>query len=445
MHRTAGWIAIVMLVTPVRAASAQTAVSLSLDDALRRAVEQSPRLADVRARQAGASATVTSRAAAKLPAVTTSASYVRTNHVVPFGFTSVSGPSTVVFPDLPNNYRARAEMTVPLYTAGRADALVESARREAEAVGADQRAIEQDVRLEVIRAYWALVTARQNIAVFERGLERTDAYVTDVRSRVEAGVVSPSDLLSAQALRARQAVRVVQARNAAASAEIDLARLTGVPAGQPILTTTDVAAPMRASEALVGQSADVLVQRAIAGRAEHAGLEQRRAAALATAHAARAAVKPTLGALAAVEPSRPNQRFVPRTDEWKLSWDLGVTVSWPLFDGGRAKADAAVASAQADAVTARLADLDALVAADVRQRLLDVDSGRAALAASDEAVTAATEARRVVEERYRAGVATSTDVLDAQVALLESELERTLLQAALRVNEARLLRALGGV
>ena len=65
---------------------------------------------------------------------------------------------------------------------------------------------------------------------------------------------------------------------------------------------------------------------------------------------------------------------------------------------------------------------------------------RAALAASGEAVAAATEARRVLEERFTAGVATSTDVLDADVALLEAELERTRLAAALRLSEARLVR-----
>ena len=57
---------------------------------------------------------------------------------------------------------------------------------------------------------------------------------------------------------------------------------------------------------------------------------------------------------------------------------------------------------------------------------------------------AASEARRVVEERFRAGVATSTDVLDAQVAALDAEVEHTRLQASLRLTEARLLRAMGG-
>jgi outer membrane protein TolC len=72
-----------------------------------------------------------------------------------------------------------------------------------------------------------------------------------------------------------------------------------------------------------------------------------------------------------------------------------------------------------------------------------VQSARAALDASADAVTAATEARRVVGERFDVGVATNTDRLEAEVAEREAELERTRLAAALRVAEARLLRAVG--
>jgi outer membrane protein TolC len=51
----------------------------------------------------------------------------------------------------------------------------------------------------------------------------------------------------------------------------------------------------------------------------------------------------------------------------------------------------------------------------------------------------------VLGERFNAGVATPTDVLDAQTALLQAELERTQISAALRLGEARLLRAIGGL
>ena len=59
------------------------------------------------------------------------------------------------------------------------------------------------------------------------------------------------------------------------------------------------------------------------------------------------------------------------------------------------------------------------------------------------AVRAAVEASRVVDERFAAGVATSTDRLDAQVALLQADLDRTLAIANARLAEARLARALG--
>ena len=55
----------------------------------------------------------------------------------------------------------------------------------------------------------------------------------------------------------------------------------------------------------------------------------------------------------------------------------------------------------------------------------------------------AAEARRVLAERFGAGVATNTDVLDAQVALLQAELDRTRALANAQLAAARLDRALG--
>ena len=79
----------------------------------------------------------------------------------------------------------------------------------------------------------------------------------------------------------------------------------------------------------------------------------------------------------------------------------------------------------------------------MRQRTSELESSRAAIDAAEDAVRAATEASRVVGDRFNAGVATSTDRLDAQVALLQAELDRTQAIANARLAEARLARALG--
>ncbi len=438
-------IGIGLAMTVSRALHAQTgAVTLSLDDAIARGRQTAPRVAEAQARREAADATLTSREALKLPSLTTSAGYQRTNHVDEYGIPQAGGGTRIIFPDIPNNYRGRADASMPLYTGGRADALIHAASLDRNAAEADTRTAEADVTLDVARAYWTLVTARESTRVVEQGLVRLDAYVSDVKSRFDAGFLPPNDVLSAQAQRARQAVALIQAKNAAAIAEADLSRLIGLDLDTTIITSTPLLTPLPAAASLLSISTVALAEHARAGRSERDALTSRADAARASGVAAVAASKPQVGVAAGFEESRPNARIVPRVDEWRSSWEAGVSVTWQLFDGGKARADRAVAAAQATALERRRDDFDAMLGVELRQRRMDIDAGRAALAASAEAVSASTEARRVVEERFRAGVATSTDVLDAQSALLEAELEQTRLAATLRLNEARLVRAAGG-
>ena len=166
------------------------------------------------------------------------------------------------------------------------------------------------------------------------------------------------------------------------------------------------------------------------------GAEERQKAALTTR-------KPTVALAGGFDYAKPNRRIFPITNLWEESWDVGVNVNWNFFDFGRAKSQAAEAAAVVTATRERIAEFDEVVSADIRQRLLDIESSHAMVRAANDAVRSAGEARRVVMDRFNAGVATSTDVLIAQVQLLESELVRTRALAGVRLAEARLDRALG--
>jgi outer membrane protein TolC len=441
--RTQCAVAVLLAGVAAAPAAAQGALRLTVEDAVARGVAAAPRLAEARAQEVAAQATIAAREALARPGVSASSGYLRTNHVDIFGIPQPDGSLRVIFPDIPDNVQLHAEVDVPVYTAGRVDALVRSATADARAAEADRHTTADDVRLGVVTAYWTLVMARDRVGVLQRGLERADAQVADVRSRVDAGVLPPNDLLSSQAQRARQNVQLIQARNDAALAESQLDRLIGVPPDQPIETTSPVDEPSAVGADLATQTAATLTARATEQRAERQSLVSRQAAVSASGDAAIAALRPQIAALASVQPARPNQLFVPRQDVWHTSWNLGVNVTWSLWDGGRAKAEHAASVAQADAIGQRMRDFDQGLAVEVRARMFDIQSTRAAIAASNEAVAAATEARRVVGERFAAGVATSTDVLEADVAQLEAELERTQLTATLRIDEARLTRAVG--
>jgi outer membrane protein TolC len=439
-------VAVTATVTPA-AAAAQTPgatdrVTLALEDAIARGLAASHRVREVQSRQSVTAATRDARSALDRPVVSASSSYVRTNHVEEFGVPQAGGATRILFPDIPDTYRLRADIVWPVWTGGRVNALVSSAEAEMRAVNADGSAVADDVTFEIAQAYWALVTAHETVGVLDQGLQRTDAWVGDVQARLDAGLVSPHEVLTAKAQRARQQVQRIQAAHAASAAERELARLVGIP-GRGIDPVSPVGRSDDVIAALAALPVAEVVARARDARAERGAFAERQSAFRAAADAAMAARRPQVTAIAALEPSRPNNRFVPRQDEWQTSWDLGINVTWALWDGGRARADRAIAQAQAHVLGHRLAEFDDRVAVDVQVRLSDLEAGRAAIAASDEAVSAATEAFRVLQERYASGVATSTEVLDAQVAVLEASLERTRLQAALRISEARLRRTVG--
>jgi len=120
-----------------------------------------------------------------------------------------------------------------------------------------------------------------------------------------------------------------------------------------------------------------------------------------------------------------------------------VNVTWPLADGGRTRAEVAEADALVRAAEARLDEFDRVLAVEIGHRLRDITASRAAVDASETAVRAATEARRVAADRFAAGVATNTDVLMAQSALLQAELDRAEALASARIADARLDRVLG--
>ena len=422
------------------AASAQEAapLRLSLGDARARAVEASHRLAEARARAAAAEAAVEIRQAADRPVVGASAGYTRTNHVMEFVVPSPTGTPRLLYPDVPDNYRTRLDLQWPIYNGGRTDALERAARADASAATLDAASAQADLRLEVTRAFWAVVTAQSTTGVLKQSLARAEQHVEDVRQRFAVGLVPPNEIAAAQAQESRQRMLLIEAENQRALGSAELARLIGVDLRQPLEITETLDRPSPALSPL-----ESLVAEARTTRNERRALEERITAADEQRNAAQAGKRPTIAVTGGFDYSRPNPRIFPRAEQWDDSWDAGVAVGWSLWDGGRTRAEALQAANLAAATRHRLAEFDSVLALEVQQRVLEIDSGRAAIAAADAALRAAAEARRVVNERYTSGVISQTEALDADVVLLQAELDRTRAIAGVRFAEARLDRALG--
>jgi outer membrane protein TolC len=412
---------------------------LTLPDAIERALRASHRIGEVQARQDAATAVVASRSAADMPTLSLLGGYMRTNHVDEYAIPGGAlKPPTVIYPDVPDNWRTRVDLQWPIYTFGRFEALERAARSEVTAAEKDVSTSTADVRLDATRAFWALVTANESVRVVQEALTLVEAHLRDVKNMRDVGLLAPNDVLSVEARASRQRVQLIEARNMRDVAEADLRRVTGLAPDVAITIDAALEGPLEALPTYHQLLAD-----ARAGRSERQALQARVDAIGERRTAVAAGLKPTIAVAAGFDYSKPNPRIFPRAAAWNDSWDVGVNVAWPLWDGGRVKADVAEVAANQRAMEQRLAEFDSVLDFEVKQRGLDLEAAREAIRAATDEVTSAAEARRVVSERFKAGLVPNTEVLDAQQALLVAQFDRTRALAAARLAQARLDRAVG--
>ena len=219
---------IIVSLCSCHAAMAQEPIRLTLDQAIALGMQASHRLAEMTARQDAARAVAEQRSAAGQPQLAALASYMRINHNEEFGVPDPVVGRRVIYPDLPNIMRSRIDLQWPIYTGGSIDALSRAARAEIEATGQDREAARADLKLDITRAFWAVVTSRASSVVVRQALERTTAHLTDVRNQLDVGLVPPSDVLTIEAHLAHEQMLSIESDSIVEATAADFRRLVGL-------------------------------------------------------------------------------------------------------------------------------------------------------------------------------------------------------------------------
>lgn len=417
-------------------AQEQRVVRLTLEEAIDRAVTYSPLLHQLGAQEDVALRALSEAQSGEKPVVVLSAGYTRYSNVPEFVVQNIEGEPETLFPNIPDNARARIEASYPLYTGGRTDGQVEAARSERQAAEDRLEAARRDLILETREAYWNLVTSEQRVAVLSENLAAFEAHLVDARNRERFGLAARNEVLAVEVERDRAELERLRAETSSRLARANLARLLGLGPEETIEPTETLAPRDFPSE-----ESEALVSLALQNRPELAALRAQVASAEARARVEKSTILPQVNVGAGYLYAHPNSRYLPPVAEWNDNWELGVNVAVNVFDGGRASAGEARAQAEAEATRAGLADLEDRVRLEVLHALLEVENARASVEVSGRALEAATESRRVAADRYREGVLLSSELLDAEVALLRAGLDRAQALAAQHLAAAALDRA----
>jgi TolC family type I secretion outer membrane protein len=343
-------------------------------------------------------------------------------------------PARLNEPDALTNFGSRLTVEQPIWTGGKIGGGVDAAERAADAASTGHERARQQVVHRVIEAYTAAVLADRHLEVAREALETARAHVELVGDLYEGGMVVESDLLQAQVRESEIEEMVARAESARATALAGLNMAMGVPMGQPVPLpeTIDVDA-QRADRPL-----SELVDEALERRPDLASSEDRVGAAQAMVRSARAGFRPEIGVQGAYEANADSFFGADGTN-----WSVMVAATMPLFDGFETRSRVRAARAQVDAAREQSAQLRQQIELEVRRAYHDLRAATKRLAQARRAVELAQSSLRIVEDRYKEGLTTLVELLDAETALTRARTRRVAARRDVLLSGATLDLAVG--
>jgi len=334
-----------------------------------------------------------------------------------------------------NSYDLSTRLSWELDLWGKLQRQVESDQASLEASQADLAAAQLSLAAELTQNYLQLRVLDEQKRLLTRSVEAYRRSLKLTENQYQAGIVPKSDVSQALAQLKSTEAQAIDLKYRRAQLEHAIAVLVGVaPANFVIAEVKQLPSVPKTPAALPS----ALLER----RPDIASAQRRTIAANASIGVEQAAWYPDL-TLSASGGWR-SDSFRTWVDAPNRLWSLGSAFAMPLFDGGRIRsrvkqAEAAYEQTVADyrqSVLQAFREVeDALVALAVLEREYDVQQ---------QALAAAQESLRLIDNQYRAGTVDYNSVINVQTSALSSERSLLELKSSQLSASTALLKALGG-
>jgi len=288
------------------------------------------------------------------------------------------------------------------------------------------------VVLVVGNQYLLTVASAARLETAKAQLTTAQAIFQQTQDLKKAGVAAGIDVLRSQVQMQTQQQRVLAAQNQYEQQRMGLARTIGMPVAQQYqLTDTVPYAPFAA------MNFEEALAHAYQRRPEYLAAQSR-------LRASELAVKAAKGeALPTVELNGQVGLVGPNAGSSATTYSLSGGVNIPIFQGGRIKADVNQAEVQMRENRLQLDNLHGQVEFEIRSALLDVKTSDDEVAVAKQQIDLAAEQLKESQDRYKAGVSGSLEVVQSQEAVAGAN--DSYIQALYQNNVAKLtlVRALG--
>jgi outer membrane protein len=388
---------------------------LSLHDAVEIALKNNPTVSASAAYAAAVRQGILVAKSGRYPRVDFSEGFTRGNNpVYVFGtlltqrqFTPADFALNALNTPLPiDNFQTQFTGSMLLYDAGQTSRKVQNARLGTQMAHDQSARTGQQVIFQVVHAYTGELLAREAVRVAQAALDAADSDLKNAQARSEQGMAVPSDLLSAKVQVANAEQNLLSARNAVALTGASLNAAMGLPED----AHNTIAGRLTETQFDAGSLED-RQRRALMTRPDYLAAQLGRERARNGTRMARSEFEPKIELFSSW--AMDNQAFATRGGN---NWAAGATLNFNIFDGGAKFARITEAHARERQAAAQQAELRSAIELQVEEAFLNLATARQRVEVARGAVSEAKESLRILQNRYQAGLATMTSVLQAESA-----------------------------
>lgn len=425
-----------LLTLPYSGSQAQDRKSLSLKEAITLSIQNSKELKLSKTKIDAALASVKTAKNSQLPDVSVSASYLRINEPnvdlkLNVGGDSSGGGSS---PKVNSVAYAMATVSLPIFSGFIIQSQKESARYLAEAAKLDADKDREAVIQNTINAYSNLYKAQQAVTLVQENLKQQQQRVADFSNLEKNGIVARNDLLKVQLQQSNVEVSLLEAESNLKLANIAMDLLLGLPETTVLNADTTTFEQIPAGTKAAAEWEQIALQN----RKDAAALSAREKAASAGIKAAKGEYYPSVGLTGGyVALTVPNALTVTNA----LNAGIGVKYSpSSLWKAGSKVTEAKVRLQEVQVNEELLVDNIHL---SINQAYQSYLVNQKKIDAYQKAIDQASENYKIVKNKQENNLATTTDLLEADVANVQARLNYAFAKADAVVAYTKLLETAG--
>lgn len=412
---------------------------LTLEQSVRIGIENSKDLQISQSKIVSNKAKIKEANSLLLPQLKLNAGYLRQSEVDPYVIIIPFSPEPVQLSEIIlNNYSVILSLRQPIYTGGRLLSTKKSAEFITTSSELDFNNEKNNLASNVQIAFWNFYKALQVKKIADSIVAQSEQHIVDTKNFLINGLATTSDVLKLEVQNSNAKLQQLEAANNIELSRVSFNRILGLPLDSRTQIDEEEIVFLPEEYNLAN-----LTKEALDNRIELKSLDYKLKSASKNISAIKSSYYPLISLFSNYYYQNPNLRIQPPEDVFHSTWDVGINLSWDVWNWGNTSAQVTQAEQTYVQGKVNYEQLKESIELEVNQNYLNAAYLKERIEVSEKAVQQAKDNYRITKEKYDVQLATSTDIVDAETSLFQAETNYTNAVTDYRIAVIKLYKSIG--